>query len=125
MRRPKQRAPPDPGELSRLFADFEILLYEEVTGVPDWEPPFRGSGPARLVRMIARKPGGDQIVHLRSVLVGVAVVRVRPVEKAAVNITSSSGPSVQQLARFGQRFASGSMPIRSLTASRSFCLHPR
>jgi SAM-dependent methyltransferase len=57
---PKAAGAPDPGELSRLFADFDILLYEEVTRVPDWEPPLRRSGPARLVRMIARKPGGDQ-----------------------------------------------------------------
>jgi SAM-dependent methyltransferase len=57
---PKAAGAPDPGELSSLFADFEILRYEEVTGVPDWEPPLRESVTARLVRMIARKPGGDQ-----------------------------------------------------------------
>ena len=53
---PKIAGAPDPGELSRLFGDFEILRYQEVTAVPDWEPPFGGSAPAQLVRMIARKP---------------------------------------------------------------------
>lgn len=57
---PKAAGAPDPGELSSLFADFEILRYEEVMGAPDWEPPLRGTAPARLVRMIARKPSGDQ-----------------------------------------------------------------
>lgn len=51
-----------PGELPKLFAGFEILRYEEVTGTPDWEPPLGGSEPRRLVRMISRKPGGDQRV---------------------------------------------------------------
>ncbi len=46
-----------PGELSKLFAGFEILRYEEVTGAPDWEPPLGGNEPPRLVRMIARHPG--------------------------------------------------------------------
>ncbi len=53
---PNAAGAPDPRELPRLFADFEILHYEEVTGVPDWEPPLRGSEPPRLARMIAGKP---------------------------------------------------------------------
>ncbi len=57
---PKAAGAPDPGELTTLFADFEILRYEEVTAVPDWEPPLSGAAPARLVRMIARKLGGGE-----------------------------------------------------------------
>ena len=57
---PKAAGAPDPGELPKLFAGFEILRYEEVTGAPDWEPPLGGGEPPRLARMIARKPGGDQ-----------------------------------------------------------------
>ena len=57
---PKAAGASSPGEISKLFAGFEILLYEEVTGVPDWEPPLGGSEPPPLVRMIARKPGINQ-----------------------------------------------------------------
>jgi SAM-dependent methyltransferase len=57
---PKAAGAPDPGELPKLFAGFEILRYEEVKGVPDWEPPLGGGAPPRLARMIARKPGGNQ-----------------------------------------------------------------
>lgn len=57
---PKAAGAPDPGELSMLFAGFEILRYEEVTGAPDWEPALGGDEPRRLARMIARKPGGNQ-----------------------------------------------------------------
>ena len=57
---PKAAGTPDPGELPTLFAGFEILRYEEITAVPDWEPPFRGGALPRLARMIARKPAGGQ-----------------------------------------------------------------
>jgi SAM-dependent methyltransferase len=56
---PKAAGAPDPGELPKLFAGFEILCYEEVKGVPDWKEALGGALP-RLVRMIARKPAGDQ-----------------------------------------------------------------
>ena len=49
----------NPGEVPKLFAGFEILCYEEVRGVPDWKEALGGALP-RLVRMIARKPAGDQ-----------------------------------------------------------------
>jgi SAM-dependent methyltransferase len=56
---PKAVGAPDPGELPKLFAGFEILYYEEVKRVPDWKEVLGGALP-RLVRMIARKPAGDQ-----------------------------------------------------------------
>lgn len=56
---PKAAGAPDPGELPKLFAGFEILCYEEVKGVPDWKEALGGALP-RLVRMIAWKPAGDR-----------------------------------------------------------------
>lgn len=53
---PKEAGAPDPGELRILFKDFEILRYEEVTGVPDWEAAVGGRAPRPLARMIAKKP---------------------------------------------------------------------
>jgi SAM-dependent methyltransferase len=57
---PKAAGAPDPGELPKLFAGFEILCYEELKGVPDWKEALGGGALPRLVRMIARKPAGDQ-----------------------------------------------------------------
>jgi len=52
---PKEAGAPDPGELPKLFGGFEILRYDELTGVADWEPPVGGRMSRQLVRMVARK----------------------------------------------------------------------
>jgi len=53
---PRAAGAPDPGELAKVFAGFEILRCEEVSGVPDWQEASGGGELRRLARMIARKP---------------------------------------------------------------------
>ncbi|MEZ5399008.1 MAG: class I SAM-dependent methyltransferase [Bryobacteraceae bacterium] len=43
------------GELMEIFDGFLWLRYEEVTTLPDWGAE---KGPAKLIRLVAEKPGG-------------------------------------------------------------------
>jgi SAM-dependent methyltransferase len=52
---PQSAGAPDPGQLPRLFANFEIVRYEEVTRMPEWLPLGRREQ-RPVARMIARKP---------------------------------------------------------------------
>ncbi len=52
---PREAGAPEPGELRRLFRDFEIRQYEEATAEPDWDAAASGRAPRPLVRMVAEK----------------------------------------------------------------------